>query len=151
MDSRKEEGYFMHSCRKALTSYFARVLSMQDIIGDMSKVDTSQELGADLLLSPIPFSLLTTFVAWLNGGVTLEAFVASGDLTFSWQRAQVALTSAVDWTSTQRAEVRPWPFGAHLCCCSATAGNLGHGVLLRTQSRIALIEERLISVYDCVC
>lgn len=43
------------------------------------------------------------------------------------------------------------PFGAGLCCCSATAGNLGHGVLLRMWRRTVLIEERLISVYDYVC
>lgn len=38
-----------------------------------------------------------------------------------------------------------------LCCCSAPAGNLGQGVLLRMRRRTALVEERLISVHDCVC
>ena len=41
--------------------------------------------------------------------------------------------------------------GLTLCCCSATAQNLGHGLLLRMQNRTVLIEERLISVYDFVC
>lgn len=60
-----------------------------------SKGDVSQELKADLALSPIPFFLLTTFVAGLNGGVTAGAFVYSGDMSLCQQLAQVALTSAV--------------------------------------------------------
>lgn len=68
----------------------------------------------------------------------------------SWHRLLQLLPW--DWTSTQRAEVRPFlPFGAGLCCCSGTAGNLGHGALLRMQRRTVPIEERLISVYDYVC
>lgn len=39
-----EHHYLMHSCRNALTSYFARVLFMQDMIGDKSKGDTPQKL-----------------------------------------------------------------------------------------------------------
>lgn len=38
-----------------------------------------------------------------------------------------------------------------LCCCLAAAGNVGHGGLLRMQTSTVLVEERLISVYDCVC
>lgn len=60
-----------------------------------SKGDISQELKADLVLSPIPFFQLTTFVAGLNGGVTAGAFVSPGDMSLCWQLVQVALTSAV--------------------------------------------------------
>lgn len=111
----------MHSCTNAVTSYFARVPSMQDIIllpsallkdkqactfrylmqklwggrwSVASKGGISQDLGADVALYPTPFFLMT-IVAQLNGRVTAGAFMSFGDLTLCWQLAQVALTSAV--------------------------------------------------------